>query len=184
MVIDSRQKRFVICSSDNVLSEPSLSDWKKIKKKKPDFYWYFLFSIKAKCVKKSLNFKIWLQKCQIGNPARDCMGPPPLGRSNCCITRPDMGPPWLSEKIRTVRFMVFLQFLAYYLILLDLQLINFPRACTISREAPSRFPHFLQPCSWHRSSPSGNTRFETQFYKTQSWRFQVSVTSLLSWDFE
>jgi len=33
------------------------------------------------------------------------------------------------------------------LILLDLQLINFPRACTISREAPSRFPHFLQPCS-------------------------------------
>jgi len=48
-------------------------------------------------------------------------------------------------EIRTVRFEVFLQFLAYYLILLDLQVINFPRACTISREAPSRFPHFLQP---------------------------------------
>jgi len=40
-----------------------------------------------------------------------------------------------------------LQFLAYYLILLDLQLTNFTRACAISREAPSRFSHFLQPCS-------------------------------------
>jgi len=31
MVIDPRRKRFVsywICSSDNVLPEPSLSDWK------------------------------------------------------------------------------------------------------------------------------------------------------------
>jgi len=41
--------------------------------------------------------------------------------------------------------MVFLQFLAYYLILLDLQLIDFPRACTISRETPSRFPRLLLP---------------------------------------
>jgi len=31
------------------------------------------------------------------------------------------------------------------LILLDLQLINFPQACIISQEAPSCFPHFLQP---------------------------------------
>jgi len=43
----------------------------KIKKKKPDFDWYILFSKKAKCVKKRLNFKIWLQNSQIGNPARD-----------------------------------------------------------------------------------------------------------------
>jgi len=42
---------------------------KKIKKKKKDFDWYFYFSRKAKCVTKILNFKIWLQKCQIGNPA-------------------------------------------------------------------------------------------------------------------
>jgi len=52
-----------------------------------------------------------------------------------------------SGKPGTVRFVACLQFLAYYLILLDLQLINFPRACTISREPPSRFPHFLQPWS-------------------------------------
>jgi len=51
-----------------------------------------------------------------------------------------------EEEIRTVRFMFFLQFLVYYLILLDLQLINFPRVCTVSQEVPSRFPHFLQPC--------------------------------------
>jgi len=48
--------------------------------------------------------------------------------------------------------MVFLQILAYYLILLDLQLINFPRACTISQEASSRFPHFLQPWLLHPTS--------------------------------
>jgi len=48
----------------------------------------------------------------------------------------------------------------YYLILLDLQLINFPRVCRISWEAPSQFPRFYQPCeqSWIRfrqqNSPS------------------------------
>ena len=47
----------------------------------------------------------------------------------------------------------FLQFLAYYLILLDLQLIDFSRACKISRLTPSWFPHFLQP--WlHLAQPS------------------------------
>jgi len=53
----------------------------------------------------------------------DCMRLLLLGRDNCCVTRPGIGPPWLSEEIRTVRFVVFLQCLAYYLILLDLQLI-------------------------------------------------------------
>jgi len=38
-----------------------------------------------------------------------------------------------------------LQFFEYYLILLGLQLINFPRACTVSRGGLSLFPHFFQP---------------------------------------
>jgi len=94
--------------------------------------------------KKNLIFKIWLQKCLIGNPARNNMRSLLLGRGNCCVTRPRSGPPWLKEEIRRFRFVVFLQFLAYYLILLDLQLNNFPQACTLFWEAPSRFPHFLQ----------------------------------------
>jgi len=35
------------------------------------------------------------------------------------------------------------------LILLDLQLINFWRACMISWEAPSQFPHSFQPWLYH-----------------------------------
>jgi len=33
------------------------------------FFWLFLFPKKAKGVKESQNFKIWLQKSAIGNPA-------------------------------------------------------------------------------------------------------------------
>jgi len=36
--------------------------------KKPDFVWIFYFQKKLKVFKKSQNFKIWLQKRQIGNP--------------------------------------------------------------------------------------------------------------------
>ena len=70
MVIDSHQKRFVL----NLQLRQCFARAKPFtlkKNKNPDFYWYFLFSQKAKCVKKSLNFKIWLQKCLIGNPTRD-----------------------------------------------------------------------------------------------------------------
>ena len=74
------------------------------------------------------------------------MRPLLLGRRNCCVTRPGIGPPRPSEEMCAVCLVICLQFLAYYMILLGLQLINFPRACTISREAPSRFPHCLQPC--------------------------------------
>ena len=120
----------------------------KIKKKNPNFDWYFWFSKKAKCVKKAWISKFGLLNGKLATlPAtNDRMRPLLTDRGNCCVTRPGIGRPWLSEEIRTVRFMVFLQFLAYYLILLDLQLINFPRAWTIFREVPSQFPHFLQPC--------------------------------------
>jgi len=30
-----------------------------------------------------------------------CTRPPLLGRRNCCVTRPGIGPPWLIEEIRT-----------------------------------------------------------------------------------
>ena len=92
-------------------------------------------------------FQNFASKLPNWQPARDQLLHETIivGRGNCCVTRPGIRPPWLSEEICTVRFMVFLQFLAYYLILLDLQLIDFPRACTISRETPSRFPRLLLP---------------------------------------
>jgi len=37
--------------------------------KKPDIVWLLWFSKTAKTFKKSQDFKIWLQKTQIGNPA-------------------------------------------------------------------------------------------------------------------
>jgi len=71
MVIDLRQKRFVMnLQLRQCLARAKPFRLKKIKKK-PDFDWCFLFSRKAKCVTKSLNFKTWLQKCQTGNPASD-----------------------------------------------------------------------------------------------------------------
>jgi len=41
--------------------------------KKPHLVWLFLFPKKTKGVQKSQNFKIWLQKIQIGNPAQQKM---------------------------------------------------------------------------------------------------------------
>jgi len=79
----------------------------------------------------------------------DCMRPLLLGRCNCCVTRSGYGPSWLSEENCVVHLVICLQFLAYYLILLELQSDNFLRACTISREALSWFPHFLQPWWQH-----------------------------------
>jgi len=38
------------------------------RQKKPDFVWLFYFQKNPKVFKKSQNFKIWLQKSQIGNP--------------------------------------------------------------------------------------------------------------------
>jgi len=36
--------------------------------RKPDFVWLFYFQKKPKVFKKYQNFKIWLEKSQIGNP--------------------------------------------------------------------------------------------------------------------
>jgi len=44
---------------------------KKIKKKQPAFDWLLLIFKKSQVSQKSLNFKIWLQKFQIGNHARE-----------------------------------------------------------------------------------------------------------------
>ena len=82
-----------------------------------------------------------------------------------------IGPPWLSKEIRTAPFVVFLQFLAY-LILLDLQLINFPRAGTISWEAPSRFPQFLQPCLWNHRQKNWNPKFSFSATRRLAASFQ------------
>jgi len=45
---------------------------------------------------------------QLLHATSDCIRPPLLGRGNCYITRRGIGPLWLSEKIRTVSFMIFL----------------------------------------------------------------------------
>jgi len=142
MVIDSRQKRLVMnMHLRQCFSRAKPFRLKKVKKKKPDFYWYFWFSKKA-----------WISKFGFKNAKlatlhapRDCMRPPLLGRLNCCITRPGIGTSWLSEEIRTVRFVVCLQSFACYLILLDLQLINFPRACKISGKLLPDFYTFCSP---------------------------------------
>jgi len=39
------------------------------KSREARFFWLFYFQKKPKVFKKSQNFKIWLQKSQIGNPA-------------------------------------------------------------------------------------------------------------------
>jgi len=106
------------------------------------FEWHYIWFSKKARISKSCIQNAMLTTL---HATSDCTRPL-LRRRNCCVSRPDIGPLWLSEDIRTVRFVVCLQSFAYYLILLDSQLLNYPRACTISGEAPSRFPHFLQPC--------------------------------------
>ena len=167
MVIDSHQKRFIMNTQlRQCFARAKPFRVKKIKKKSQILTGIFDFQ-KSQLCQKSLNFKIWFQKFQSGNPARSQRlhetTTVTVGRGSCCVTRPGIGPPWQSEEIRTVRFAVFLQFSAYYLILLDLQLINFPRACTISREVPSRFSHFLQP--WWSGAKS------SQFQRKQASKF-------------
>ena len=69
MVIDSRQKIFVMnISSDNTLSESILSDWKKSRKSQVLSHFFYFQVDFQKSVLKSQNFKIWLRKRQIGNP--------------------------------------------------------------------------------------------------------------------
>jgi len=79
-------------------------------------------------------------------------------------TRPDIGALWLSKEICTINLLICFQFFACHLILLDLQLINFPRACMISWEDPSRFPHFIQP--WSSSLRSFVGYFEYRIFST------------------
>ena len=122
---------------------------KKIKKQQQAFDWLLLIFKKSQVLQNEawiLKFGFKNSKLATMHVTSDYMRPPLWGRRSCCVTRPGIKPPWLSEEIRTVHFVVCLQFVAYYLILLDLQLINFPRTCMISREALSWFPHFLQPC--------------------------------------
>jgi len=154
MVIDSHQKRFVInMQLRQCLARAKPFRLKKIKKR--ILTGIFDFQKNPSASKKSWISKFGFKNVKLAtlHATSDYMRPLVLSRGNCCVTRPGIGPPWLCEEIHTVRFVVCLQFLAYYLILLDLQLNNFPRACTISREAPSktRFQHFLQPC-WRKST--------------------------------
>ena len=79
MVINSFQKRFVMnMQLRQCIPELSFSDWKKpdfVWKKSQilsDFVWLFDFRKKTKMFKKRQNFKIWLQKSQIGDPANNC----------------------------------------------------------------------------------------------------------------
>ena len=141
MVRLPHQKRFVI--NMQLIHCWAKALHRKKKNEKPDIYWNFLFSEKAKCVKKAWISKFGFKNAKLAtlHAISDCMRLLLLG--NCCVTRPGIGPPWPNDEIHTVRFVVCLQLLAYYLILLDLQLINFPWACTNSQEAPSRFPHFM-----------------------------------------
>jgi len=47
----------------------------------------------------------------------ECMRPLLLRLRNCCITRPETHPPWLSEEIHPVHLVMLLQFFAYDLVL-------------------------------------------------------------------
>jgi len=58
MVTDPRRKRFVM----------NMQHRQRFARAKPYFLAFFICK-KAKGVPKSQNFKIWLQKSQIGNPA-------------------------------------------------------------------------------------------------------------------
>ena len=102
---------------------PAFLNEKKEKKKKLDFVWIFLFSKKTTVFKKP-EFKN--AKLATLHATSDYMRPLLLSRPNCCVKRPGIGPQWPSKEIHTVHFVICLQFFAYYLILLDLQLINFP----------------------------------------------------------
>jgi len=65
MVIDSRKKRLVM----NMQLRQCFARAKPFRMKKARFSLaFFDFQKKPKVFKKSQNFKIWLQKCQIGNP--------------------------------------------------------------------------------------------------------------------
>jgi len=64
MVIDTRQKRFVM----NMQLRQCFSRAKSFQLKKSQILYVFIFPKKAKGVEKSQNFKIWLKKSQIGNP--------------------------------------------------------------------------------------------------------------------
>jgi len=66
MGIDPRCKRFVMNMQTRQCFARAKPIRLKISQKKPDFS-DFLFPKKAKVFKKSQNFKIWLQKSQIGN---------------------------------------------------------------------------------------------------------------------
>jgi len=67
MVIDPRRKRFVMNMQVRQCFARAKPIGLKINQKKSDFSG-FLFPKKAKGVQKSHNFKIWLEKSQIGNP--------------------------------------------------------------------------------------------------------------------
>jgi len=72
----------------------------------PDFDWHFLIFRKCRISKSGFTNA----KLATLHVTSDCKGPLLLGRRNCCVTRPGIGPPWLNKKICTVRFLVCLQF--------------------------------------------------------------------------
>jgi len=126
MIIDSHQKTFVMeMQLELCFARAKAFRLKKIKCQ--ILTAFFCFSKKAKCVKKCQHFQIWFKNARFVtlHATSDCMRPLLLGRHNYCITRPGIGPPWLSKEICTVCFVVCLQFLEHYLILLDLQLHDF-----------------------------------------------------------
>jgi len=53
---------------------------KKVKKKKPDFDWYFWFSKKAKCVKKA-----WISKFGFKNARLEPCAQPTTARDGYCL---------------------------------------------------------------------------------------------------
>jgi len=69
MVIDPRRKRFAMNMQLRQCFARAKLIRLKISQKKPDFSGFSYFKKKPKVFIKSQNFKIWLQKSQIGNPA-------------------------------------------------------------------------------------------------------------------
>jgi len=145
--IDSHQKRFVMnMRLIHYLARAFQTE--KNKKEKARFWLVFLIFKKNKCVKKAWISKFGLKNAKLAtlHATSDCMRPPLLGR----VTVASQGQV-LDHRDRATKFVqAVLWFSCNYW-----RIIWFHLTCSwlISREAPSRFPHFLQPWPCNCATP-------------------------------
>ena len=163
MVTHSRQKRFVM-QHRQCFARPKLFRLKKNKILAGIFY----FQKKASGSEQP---EFWNLDSKMPNQ-QPCMRPPLLGKGNCCVTRPGIRPPWLSEKIRTVRFAVFLQLLAYYLISLTCSWLIYCEHV--------QFPGKLLPDFHAFCSPGYDQRVNSTILGYANFKYDVIFSVILS----